>query len=142
MRFAIVKILTNHISEKPQTQRIYNFNMAANNEGSSDAHQLALSQFLSVRSASEVDSQLQESQSLAEGHTFDKEMFLQALREFKCLWDTSDPNYKNRTMKVNAWNILSSLFNQEGMKLVHFSGPFLVLSELICSQSRELYNLH
>lgn len=33
----------------------------------------------------------------------DKELFLQALREFKCLWDTSDKNYKNRTMKRNAW---------------------------------------
>ena len=45
---------------------------------------------------------------------FDKEMFLQALREFKCLWDTSDSNYKNRSMKMNASNFLSNMFNQEG----------------------------
>lgn len=45
---------------------------------------------------------------------FDKEMFLQALRDFKCLWDTSDANYKNRTMKLNGWKSLSQMFNQEG----------------------------
>ena len=45
---------------------------------------------------------------------FDKEMFLQALRDFKCLWDTSDANYKNTTMKLNAWKSLSLMFNQEG----------------------------
>ena len=49
-----------------------------------------------------------------ESKKFDKEMFLQALGDFKCLWDTSDANYKNRTMKLNAWKSLSQMFNQEG----------------------------
>lgn len=49
-----------------------------------------------------------------ENGDFDKELFLQALRDFKCLWDTSDTNYKNRTMKLNAWKSLSQMFNQEG----------------------------
>ena len=63
MRFAIVKISVDQISGTTQTHRIHNFNMAASNEGSSDVHQLVLSQFLSARSASEVDSQLQDLQS-------------------------------------------------------------------------------
>ena len=44
---------------------------------------------------------------------FDKGLFMQALHEFKCLWDTNDSNYKNRKMKVNAWNALSQMFSQE-----------------------------
>ena len=50
----------------------------------------------------------------AESGELDKELFLQALRGFACLWNTSDANYKNRTMKMNAWNCLSQMFNQEG----------------------------
>lgn len=44
----------------------------------------------------------------------DKEMFLQALRDYSCLWDTSNINYKNRTMKLNAWKSLSRMFQREG----------------------------
>ena len=49
-----------------------------------------------------------------ESGELDKELFLQALRGFACLWNTSDANYKNRTMKMNGWNCLSQMFNQEG----------------------------
>ena len=49
----------------------------------------------------------------------DKEQFLQALRSFHCIWDTSDRNYKNGTMKLNAWNCLSQLFNHEGKSLTY-----------------------
>ena len=49
----------------------------------------------------------------------DKEQFLQALRSFPCIWDTSDGNYKNRTMKLNAWNCLSQMFNHEGKYLTY-----------------------
>ena len=45
---------------------------------------------------------------------FDKEMFLEALRRYRCLWDTNDPSYKNRTMKVNSWKQLATMFKQEG----------------------------
>ena len=69
--------------------------MAANNEGSSDVP-IAFSQFLAAGAASEENSEAQDLQSGLEGQAFDKETFIQALREFKCLWDTSDPNYKNR----------------------------------------------
>ena len=83
------------------------FNMVALNDGRNDA-QLVNPQVLPIISTIEVDSQLPE-------YAFNKETFLQALREYKCLWDTSDPNYKNRNMKLNARQILSSLFNQDGM---------------------------
>ena len=49
-----------------------------------------------------------------ESGELDKELFLQALRDYTCLWDTSDTNYKNRTMKLNAWKSLSQMFRQEG----------------------------
>ena len=45
---------------------------------------------------------------------FGKEVFIEAVRQYKCLWDTNDRNYKNRSMKINAWNDLSSLFNKDG----------------------------
>ena len=48
---------------------------------------------------------------------FDKELFLQALREYKCLWDTSDSN-SNRTMKLNSWTALSLMFRQDGKLLI------------------------
>ncbi|XP_046841156.1 uncharacterized protein LOC124435262 [Xenia sp. Carnegie-2017] len=88
---------------------INDFNMATSNEETTEVELI----ITELPHSSEVDSQSQKSNFSVEGNTFDKEMFLQALREYKCLWDTSDPNYKNRNMKVNAWNALSSLFNQE-----------------------------
>ena len=95
---------------------INDFNMATSNEETTEVELI----ITELPHSSEVASQSQKSNFSVEGNTFDKEMFLQALREYKCLWDTSDPNYKNRNMKVNAWNALSSLFNQEGMSFFHF----------------------
>ena len=89
-----------------QPQYLAYFDMAAANDGRCDV-QLVNPQVLSIISTIE-DSQLPES-------AVDIETFLQALREYKCLWDNSDPNYKNQNMKLNAWQIVSSLFNQEGM---------------------------
>ena len=37
---------------------------------------------------------------------FDKEAFIEAVRQYKCVWDTDDHKYKNRSMKINAWNDL------------------------------------
>ena len=47
--------------------------------------------------------------------SFDKEAFLEALRAYRCLWDTNNASYKNRTMKINAWRSLSTLFKVEGV---------------------------
>ena len=44
----------------------------------------------------------------------DKEAFIEALRHYHCLWDTSNPSYKNRAMKTNCWKELSTLFNRDG----------------------------
>ena len=47
--------------------------------------------------------------------SFDKEAFLEAIRAYRCLWDTNNASYKNRTMKINAWRSLSTLFKVEGV---------------------------
>ena len=43
----------------------------------------------------------------------DKEIFIEAVRDFRCLWDTNCPAYKERQTKINAWNSLSKMFNQD-----------------------------
>ena len=44
----------------------------------------------------------------------DKEIFIETVRDFRCLWDTNCPAYKERQTKINAWNSLSKMFNQDG----------------------------
>ena len=44
----------------------------------------------------------------------DKELFLEALRQYKCLWDTNDPSFKERNKKINAWKQLSQAFKTDG----------------------------
>lgn len=90
--------------------------MAAVGEGedasSAKQMQALLSGFIASQSQQLVDVG---DQVVVQGNVeLDKELFLQALRDFKCLWDTSDANYKNRTMKLNAWGSLAQMFNQEG----------------------------
>ena len=98
------------------------FKMAANGsmeqDNTTSTNQLE-TLFSQVISASQLpQTQETHSQQVGEQQVLDKELFLQTLREYKCLWDTSDSNYKNRNMKLNAWNALSQIFSQEGE---HFS---------------------
>ena len=45
---------------------------------------------------------------------FDKELFIEELRQLGCLWNTSLPSYKDRTVKANAWKKLSQIFDRDG----------------------------
>ena len=45
---------------------------------------------------------------------FEKELFLEEIRRYRCLWDTNSEGYKSRPMKQNAWSKLSQLFNKDG----------------------------
>ena len=51
---------------------------------------------------------------------FDKEIFIEAVRKFRCLWDINDHSYKDRNMKVNAWKQLAVLFQKDGECLATF----------------------
>ncbi|CAB3989361.1 Hypothetical predicted protein [Paramuricea clavata] len=45
---------------------------------------------------------------------FDKEFFIEEVRQLSCLWDTSSSLYKDRTVKANAWKKLSEIFDRDG----------------------------
>ncbi len=50
----------------------------------------------------------------ANSKEFEKELFLEELRKYRCLWDINSDGYKSRPMKQNAWSKLSQLFNKDG----------------------------
>ena len=37
---------------------------------------------------------------------FDRELFIEEVRKYRCLWDISSEVYKSRPMKQNAWSKL------------------------------------
>ena len=45
---------------------------------------------------------------------FDKEVFLEEVRKYRCLWDVNSEGYKMRPMKQNAWLQISAIFNRDG----------------------------
>ena len=45
---------------------------------------------------------------------FNKELFLEEVRKYRCLWDISSEVYKSRPMKQNAWSKIGQLFNKYG----------------------------
>ena len=45
---------------------------------------------------------------------FDRETFLTELRKFPSIWCKKHPDYKQRNVKVNAWNKLAATFNKDG----------------------------
>ena len=49
---------------------------------------------------------------------FDRETFLTELRKFPSIWCKKHPDYKQRNVKVNAWNKLAATFNKDGTFLV------------------------
>ena len=46
---------------------------------------------------------------------FDKETFIEAIRDLPSLWDINHPSYHMRPVKNNAWNKLSVMFWKDGM---------------------------
>ena len=45
---------------------------------------------------------------------FEKELFLEEIRRYRCLSDTNSESYKSRPKKQNTWSKLSKLFNKDG----------------------------
>ena len=45
---------------------------------------------------------------------FDKELFLEEVRKYLCLWDVSWPSYKERNTKANAWEKVAATFGKDG----------------------------
>lgn len=45
---------------------------------------------------------------------FDKEMFLEEVRKYRCLWDINSESYKIRPTKQNAWTRIGAVFNKDG----------------------------
>ena len=45
---------------------------------------------------------------------FDKELFLEELRWYRCLWGVSWPPYKERNTKANAWEKIAATFGKDG----------------------------
>ena len=45
---------------------------------------------------------------------FDRETFLIELRKFPSIWCKKHLDYKQRNVKVNAWNKLAATFNKDG----------------------------
>ena len=46
---------------------------------------------------------------------FDKETFIEAIRDLPSLWDINHPSYHMRPVKNNAWNKLSVMFGKDVM---------------------------
>ena len=51
---------------------------------------------------------------LCTSQEFDRETFLTELRKFPSIWCKKHPDYKQRNVKVNAWNKLAATFNKDG----------------------------
>ena len=45
---------------------------------------------------------------------FDKAMFLEEVRKYRCLWDVNSESYKIRPVKQNAWLQIASVFKRDG----------------------------
>ena len=44
----------------------------------------------------------------------DKDLFLEAIRQYRCLWDINTESYKERNAKLNAWRELAHTFGHDG----------------------------
>lgn len=45
---------------------------------------------------------------------FDKGIFLEEVRKYRCLWDVNSDSYKMRPMKQNAWIQIATIFDRDG----------------------------
>lgn len=78
-----------------------------------------------------------ENESQHQDGEVDKETFIEAIRNFGCLWDTKDPAYKQRNRKANAWKQLSEMFKTDCEFVKKFRSfyacIFLVVSKIYLS---------
>lgn len=47
----------------------------------------------------------------------DKEAFILAVEKFPCIWNHNIPEYRDRNMNNNSWQVLSNYFNESGKRL-------------------------
>ena len=45
---------------------------------------------------------------------FDKEVFIEEVRKYRCLWDINLEACKNRPIKQNVWNKIGLVFSRDG----------------------------
>ena len=45
---------------------------------------------------------------------FNKEIFLEETRKYRCLWDVSWPSYKKQNTKANAWEKIAATLGKDG----------------------------
>ena len=58
----------------------------------------------------------------------DKEAFILALVELPCIWNTKCKEYKDRNIKMNAWNLLANTFKDSGKS--HFVSCYLLVDAI------------
>ena len=88
------------------SQQSYNGQMFDNLRAAADADSLAPQSLIST--------QEQDSTNNTSTLEFSKEIFLESVRQFRCLWDQNNPLYKDRNAKANACNHLSQMFRLDG----------------------------
>ena len=49
---------------------------------------------------------------------FDKKVFIEEVRKYRCLWDVNSEGYKMQPMKQNAWGQFAKIFNRDGEFMV------------------------
>jgi hypothetical protein len=52
---------------------------------------------------------------------FDKGMFLEEVRKYRCLWDVNSESYKIQPVKQNAWLQIASVFKRDGKHCTEIS---------------------
>ena len=62
---------------------------------------------------------------------FDKETFIEALRQFPSLWDINLASYKDRTVKANAWKCLSTTFRKDGEIFLQLLFIYCIIRKVI-----------
>ena len=64
---------------------------------------------------------------------FDKGMFLEEVRKYRCLWDINNESYKIRPVKQNAWLQIASVFNRDGKHCTQYLRPFFKTERHLCT---------
>ena len=82
--------------------------------GESFASQGYAVQHLSAGDSQELEQNEEGDRPSENAIEFDKELFLEEVRKYRCLWDINSEAYKNRPIKQNAWTLIGKLFNRDG----------------------------
>ena len=56
--------------------------------------------------------------NLAHETEFHKELFIEEVRKYRCLWDLTSADYKDRNMKNNAWINIGVVFRKDSKWII------------------------